>query len=32
MSASDEEIEECVVTKETVKNRTKPITILRKAG
>jgi ATP-dependent Clp protease ATP-binding subunit ClpX len=29
---SDEEIEECVVTKETVKNRTKPITILRKAG
>jgi ATP-dependent Clp protease ATP-binding subunit ClpX len=29
---SDEEIEECVVTRETVKNRTKPITILRKAG
>jgi ATP-dependent Clp protease ATP-binding subunit ClpX len=29
---SDEEIEECVITKETVKNRTKPITILRKAG
>jgi ATP-dependent Clp protease ATP-binding subunit ClpX len=29
---SDEEVEECVVTKETVKNRTKPITILRKAG
>jgi ATP-dependent Clp protease ATP-binding subunit ClpX len=29
---SDDEIEECVVTRETVKNRTKPITILRKAG
>jgi ATP-dependent Clp protease ATP-binding subunit ClpX len=29
---SDDEIEECVITKETVKNRTKPITILRKAG
>jgi ATP-dependent Clp protease ATP-binding subunit ClpX len=29
---SDEEIEECVITKETVKNRTRPITILRKAG
>ena len=29
---SDEEVEECVITRDTVINRTKPITILRKAG
>src|SRR6478609_8691708 len=29
---SDDDIEECVITRETVKNRTNPITILRKAG
>jgi ATP-dependent Clp protease ATP-binding subunit ClpX len=29
---SDEEIEECVITKDVVKHHTNPITILRKAG
>ncbi|MGH9363689.1 MAG: ATP-dependent Clp protease ATP-binding subunit ClpX [Thermoanaerobaculia bacterium] len=29
---SDDDIEECVITKDVVKNRTNPITILRKAG
>jgi ATP-dependent protease Clp ATPase subunit len=29
---SDDDIEECVITKDVVKHRTNPITILRKAG
>ena len=29
---SDDDIEECVITRDVVKNHTNPITILRKAG